>query len=179
MARGVGSLLVRPRRRPGGTRSLALGGVRAEIVAEVRPHGAISHEILNAMSEENLAVVRRIYCRTLQLDPDLLAALGELATPDAEFDFTDVYPDGPIVRGVDEVRRIASNWPWGELRFEPERFFDLDADRVLVFVRAAATGVGSGIAVERRTAHECTFRDGRLVRFKVYADRERAREGAR
>jgi ketosteroid isomerase-like protein len=131
-----------------------------------------------AMSEENLEIVRGVYCRTLLLDPDLLVGLAEFATPDAEFDFTDAYPDGPVVRGVAGVRRIAANWPWDALHFEPERFIDVDAQRVLVFVRATATGVGSGVPVERRTAHECTFSDGSLVRFKVYSDRERALEAA-
>lgn len=74
--------------------------------------------------------------------------------------------------------QIAANWPWGELHFEPERFFDTDGERVLVFIRATATGVGSGVPVQRRTAHECTFRDGRLVRFKVYADRKKALDAA-
>jgi ketosteroid isomerase-like protein len=132
-----------------------------------RPH-------LRARSDECIEVIRRIYGQPLALDPDLLAGLAEVATADAEFDFTDAYPDGKVVRGVDGVRRIAAKWPWEELHFEPERFFDVDAERVLVFVRATATGVGSGVPVERRTAHECTFDDGRLVRFKVYSDREHA-----
>jgi ketosteroid isomerase-like protein len=38
--------------------------------------------------------------------------------------------------------------------------------------------MGSGVPVERRTAHECTFRDGSLVRFKVYSDRGAALEAA-
>jgi ketosteroid isomerase-like protein len=126
------------------------------------------------MSEDALEVVRRVYARPLRLDPDLLAGLAEIATPSAEFDFTDAYPDGKVVRGVDGVRRIAANWPWGGLRFEPERFVEIDAERVLVFVRATATGKGSGVPVERRTAHECTFDEGRLVRFKVYSDRNDA-----
>ena len=130
------------------------------------------------MSEENLEIVRGIYCRTLLLDPDLLEGLAELATPDTEFDFTDAYPDGKVVRGVDGVRRTAANWPWDALHFEPERFIDVDAERVLVFVRAIATGVGSGVPVERPTAHECTFSDRALVRFKVYSEREDALKAA-
>jgi SnoaL-like domain len=130
------------------------------------------------MSEENLELVRGIYCRTLALDPDLLVALGEFATPGTEFDFTDTYPDGRVVKGVDGVRKTADKWPWDDLRFEPERFFDVDSDRVLVFIRAIATGEGTGIPVERRTAHELTFSDGNLVRFKVYSDRDAALEAA-
>jgi ketosteroid isomerase-like protein len=130
------------------------------------------------MPEESFEIVRGIYCRTLLLDPDLLVALTEFATPETEFDFSDAYPDGPTVRGVDGVRRVAANWPWEALKFEPERFFDIDGERILVFVHATATGVGSGIPVERRTAHECTFSGGRLVRFKVYSDRNDALKAA-
>jgi len=130
------------------------------------------------MSQENVEVVRRIYCRTLKLDPDLLAGLAEYATPDTVFDFTDAYPDGEVVTGLEGVRRIAANWPWETLHFDPERFVEVDERRVLVFVRAIATGTGSGVPVERRTAHECTFSDGSLVRFKVYSDRQEALEAA-
>jgi ketosteroid isomerase-like protein len=130
------------------------------------------------MSEENLEIVRGIYCRTLSLDPDLLVGLSEYATADTVFDFMDAYPDGRVVRGLDGVRRIAANWPWEALHFDPERFIDVDGQRILVFVRATATGKGSGIPVQRRTAHECTFKDGSLVHFKVYSDRGVALEAA-
>jgi ketosteroid isomerase-like protein len=128
------------------------------------------------MTEENMEIVRRAYdpAGGGVLDTDLLSALADYVTPDTEFDFSEVYPDGTVLRGLDEARRLVSNWPWGELHFEPERFIDVDGERVLVFIRATATGAGSGIPVERRTAHECTFRDGLLVRFKVYPDREAA-----
>ena len=82
------------------------------------------------------------------------------------------------MRGIDEVRQLAANWPWDALHFDPERFFDVDGRRVLVFVRATATGIGSGVPVERRTAHECTFSEGSLVHFKVYSDRAEALRAA-
>lgn len=126
------------------------------------------------MSEGSLEIARRVYCRPLHLDPDLLAGLAEFADSETTFDFTDAYPDGPVVSGMEGVRRIAAKWPWDALHFKPERFINVDANRVLVFVCATATGVGSGVPVERRTAHECTFSDGRLVRFKVYSDRDDA-----
>jgi hypothetical protein len=143
-----------------------------------RLEASVARYCASAMSHENLEIVRGIYCRTLRLDPDLLEGLAEIATRDAVFDFTDAYPDGPMVRGVDGVRRIAANWPWDALHFEPERFLDADVQRVLVFVRATAAGIGSGVPVERRTAHECTFSGGWLVRFKVYSNREEALEAA-
>jgi ketosteroid isomerase-like protein len=128
------------------------------------------------MSEENVEIAREFYdpAHDGVLALDLLAAFDDRVAADAEFDFTDTYPDGSVLRGLDDVRRLIANWPWGELHFEPERFIDVDDERVLVFVRATATGSGSGVPVERRTAHECTFRQGKLVRFKVYADRDQA-----
>ncbi|HEX2467123.1 MAG TPA: hypothetical protein VHJ54_02855, partial [Solirubrobacterales bacterium] len=56
----------------------------------------------------------------------------------------------------------------------PERFFDVDDERVLVFVRVSATGHQSGAPVEIRAAHEFTIRDELVVRFKAYANREQA-----
>jgi ketosteroid isomerase-like protein len=130
------------------------------------------------MPEESIDIVRRAYDPASRgvFDTDLLSALAAYVTADTEFDFSEVYPDGTVLRGLDEARRLVSNWPWGKLHFEPERFIDVDGVRVLVFVLATATGVGSGVPVARRTAHECTFKDGLLVRFKVYPDRDAALE---
>jgi ketosteroid isomerase-like protein len=98
--------------------------------------------------------------------------------PNVEFDFTAAYPDRPVMRGIEELRRFREEGPWAELSFEPERFVDVDDERVLVLVRVYATGTGSGVPVELRNAHEFTIRDGVLVRFKVYADRASALEAA-
>jgi ketosteroid isomerase-like protein len=128
------------------------------------------------MSEENVDMVRRLYA-----DPrGLTAAVNEMVAPGAEFDFTAVYPDKPILRGVDEARRFRDTGPWrgSPIHFEPERFFDVDDERVLVFVRVTATGRGSDVPVELQAAHECTIRDGRLERIKVYGDRAQALEAA-
>jgi ketosteroid isomerase-like protein len=96
------------------------------------------------------------------------------AAPDIEFDLTAVYPDGQVLRGVEAMRRFIEEH-WGDSQsFEPERFFDVDDERVLVFVRGTAVGKDSGATVEVRLAHELTIRDGLVVRFKSYADRDEA-----
>ena len=126
------------------------------------------------MSRENVEIVRAIYA-----DPRGLTATGsDKVAPDAEFDFTATYPDRPIMRGVEELRSFRDSGPWSgsSVHFEPERFFDVDDERVLVFVRVTATGQMSGAPVEIRAAHEFTIRDDLLVRFKVYGDREQALE---
>jgi uncharacterized protein len=128
------------------------------------------------MSQENVEFVRSVYA-----DPrGLTAAASDKVAPDAEFDFTAAYPDWPVVRGVEALRRFRDSGPWSgsPIHFEPERFFDVDDERVLVFARVSATGHESGAQVEIRAAHEFTIRDGRVVRFKVYGDREEALEAA-
>jgi ketosteroid isomerase-like protein len=124
------------------------------------------------MSEENVEAVRESY----ETPGPLFATWADRIAAEAEFDFTAVYPDRPVMRGIEELRRFREQGPWAELSFEPERFVDVDAERVLVLVRAHGTGVGSGVPVELRTAHEFTIRDGVLVRFKVYGDRDGALE---
>src|SRR4051795_1209558 len=106
------------------------------------------------MSRENVEIVRSVYA-----DPRGLtaAASGKVAF-DAEFDFTAVYPDRPVMRGVEELRRFRDSGPWGvaPVRVEPGRFFDVDGERVPVFARVTATGEESGAQVEIRAAHEFT-----------------------
>jgi ketosteroid isomerase-like protein len=123
------------------------------------------------MSEANVEAARTYYA-----EPDPLTALADRIADDAEFDFTAIYPDRPVVRGVEAARSFRAQGPWGAIEFEPERFIDVDDERVLVLVRASGTGRSSGATTDRRVAHELTFRDGMLVRFKVYSDPEKALE---
>jgi ketosteroid isomerase-like protein len=130
------------------------------------------------MSEENVEFVRRALPWFGGPPAGVVEAAraGHIA-PDAEFDFSAVYPDGPIIRGIEDWRRYVESLPWGgSLRLEAERFFDVDHERVLVFMRVTAAGKESGALVEMRTAHEFTIRDGVLVKWKAYADRSDALE---
>jgi ketosteroid isomerase-like protein len=132
------------------------------------------------MSQENVELVRRGFAE-LGYYPARVeeSALAEMVAPDCEFDGSAVYPDAPIVRGLEAWLGFLDTLPWGRsLKLEPERFFDVDDERVLVFMRVTAKGEGSGVPVEMRNAHEFTFRDGVCVRWKMYADRTEALEAA-
>jgi ketosteroid isomerase-like protein len=133
------------------------------------------------MSEENVELVRRAY-EALGPYPGRVdeSTYARWIAPDAEADFSAVYPDAPITRvGPESVNRLAEMLPWGRsVKLEPERFFDVDEERVLVFIHVSAEGEGSGAPVEMRDAHELTVRDGLIVRLKVYADRTEALEAA-
>ena len=133
-----------------------------------------------AMSQENVELVSRVY-GDFGLSPRLVEAAAQagLIAPDAEFDYSALLPDGPVVRGVEAWAEHADSAPWGRsLQLALERIFDLDDERVLVFVRSRAEGEGSGAAVEGRTATEFTIRDGIIVRIKLYKDRTEALKAA-
>ena len=132
------------------------------------------------MSQENVEIVRRVYA-DFGLSPRRVeaAARAGLIASDAAFDYSALYPDGPVFRGVEAWGDYADSLPWGRsLKLVPERFFDIDDDRVLVFVHASAEGEGSGAPVEGRSATEFTVHDGAIVRVKLYKDRTEALEAA-
>jgi len=76
------------------------------------------------MSQENVELVRSGYAA-----PEPLSIFAERIAPDVEFDFTAVYPDRPVFRGPDAVRRfVDTGGPWGgAIHFEPERGVSLPA----------------------------------------------------
>src|SRR5438874_7013397 len=122
------------------------GGVRTGLSA-FAPGGA-------AVSAENVELVRCAYLDAAPLSD------GAYVAADAEFDFSEVYPDQPVLRGLEAMRRFRDSGPWGRsIHFEPERYFDVDDERVLVFVRVSSTGQASGAGVESAIAQEFTVRD--------------------
>jgi hypothetical protein len=128
------------------------------------------------MSEENVEIVRGIYT----VSDGITGAASDRLAPDVQFDFSSVYPDGRVLRGADEVREFRETGPWhgAPIHFKPERFFDVDDEHVLVFVHVSVIGAGSGIPIESDVAHEFTIRDGLVVYFKVYGDRDEALKAA-
>jgi hypothetical protein len=121
------------------------------------------------VSAENVETVRRAYASPAPLSD------GSYVAPDAEFDFTALYPDQPVLRGVESMRAFRDTGPWGgSIHFQPERFFDVDEQRVLVFLSASATGQGSGAPIVTRIAHEFVLRDGLIVRVTVHPDQQGA-----
>jgi ketosteroid isomerase-like protein len=57
---------------------------------------------------------------------------------------------------------------------EPEEFIQA-GDRILVLIRWSGRGKGSGATVEAEGAHLWTFRDGLVIHYGVYRDRDEAR----
>jgi hypothetical protein len=53
----------------------------------------------------------------------------------------------------------------------------VDDEHVHVFIHVSVVGTESGIPFEMDAGHEFTIRDGLVVYFKVYGDRNEALEG--
>jgi hypothetical protein len=66
------------------------------------------------MSRENVEIVRRVYA-DFGLSPRRVeaAARAGLIAPDAAFDYSALYPDGPVFRGVEAWGTYADSLPWG------------------------------------------------------------------
>ena len=62
------------------------------------------------MSEENVEAVRESY----QIPGALFATWAERMAPKIEFDFTAVYPERPVLRGIEELQRFREEGPWAE-----------------------------------------------------------------
>jgi ketosteroid isomerase-like protein len=125
------------------------------------------------MAETNLEIYRR-----------MLAAFNERGL-DGALEFFDedveVYdpemPEGTRIRGHDAVLRT-----FGEIldAFEEMRVEDFElvpaGDRVLALIRTSGHGVGrfGRIELETRDAHLMTFRDGKIVYWRLYVDQAEA-----
>jgi ketosteroid isomerase-like protein len=126
------------------------------------------------MSQENVQLTREAF--------EHFRATGEpalhLTATDVEVHDHDIM-DGEDYRGHDGVKRWLSDWAtaWAEFAMEPEEFIDA-GDRVVIVVRMTATGRSSGVSIDRRDAMVQQWRDGKIVRFDYYNDRDTALKAA-
>ena len=62
------------------------------------------------MSEQNVRLVRDAYASP----GALFASFSDRMAPEAEFDFTAIYPDRPVMKGMESLRRFREEGPWEE-----------------------------------------------------------------
>jgi ketosteroid isomerase-like protein len=74
---------------------------------------------------------------------------------------------------VEAMRQWLSAWE-RPITIKAEEFVE-SGDRILVMITWIGRGRGSGAQIESPGAHLWTFRDGRVVHYGVYRDREQAR----
>ena len=124
------------------------------------------------MSQENVEIVQRLVAAVQRGDlPVVMAAY------DAEVELDQSHMvDGGVFHGHDGVRAFFRRWfgTWDELQITPERFIDVDEDRVLVLLELKGRGKGSGIPVSVRSGDMFTLAHGKIVRLKGYRDQSDA-----
>jgi ketosteroid isomerase-like protein len=74
---------------------------------------------------------------------------------------------------VDAMRQWLGAWE-KPITIEADEYIQA-GDRILVLVRWSGRGKGSGAQIEAEGAHLWTFRDGLVVHYGVYRDRDDAR----
>jgi len=104
-----------------------------------------------------------------------LDALLEPVAPDVEWDWSrSVGPDRGVYYGIGSVRRfLRTNWDhWQAIEMTPEAIVEA-GDEVVVDVLVRLRG-REDIEVEARGTHVQTWRAGRLVRYRLFQEREEA-----
>ncbi len=120
----------------------------------------------------NVQVVERFFDAAARRDTD---AMRELTDPDVEWHTTRELPGGGVFRGqaaVEEVLRDQAD-TFDDFSVEPEQVREV-GEQVVVFARLSGRIKGTGHAVEQPVGQVWTVRDGRVVRFRAYLDREEA-----
>lgn len=102
------------------------------------------------------------------------------------FDPNVVYVDRVVLDSLEEtyhgpegVMKAWSRWsePWEHITTEIEEVID-GGDRLVSVHRARARAKSSGIDVDLRYAHVSRFREGKIIHFESFLDREQALEAA-
>ncbi len=80
-----------------------------------------------------------------------------------------------VYRGHEGFLRMMDDWrdAWVDFRVEPEEPF-LAGDAIVVPVRHAGTGRGSGIEISMDVFHVAHFRNNRVARWRLCGSREEA-----
>jgi ketosteroid isomerase-like protein len=136
------------------------------------------------MSQENIEVVRRMYRigEAMNVD-DLLAALPELipqiADPEIEWVEAPNRIDRRTYRGHEGVRQAMQHWleDFDEYSYEPREIIDC-GDDVLVVAHEEGRGAASGATVAAESYQLFTIRDGKVLRFRGFADQASALKAA-
>lgn len=128
---------------------------------------------------QNLAIqaLRKAYAAFNRND---IPATVEAFAPEIEWTEPAEFAGGGTYRGHDEVKAYLtqSRAAWAEGSSEPERFL-VAGEKIVVFVHARVRPKGSSMWRETSLADVFTFRNGKAVHMRAFADRRQALEWAR
>ena len=126
----------------------------------------------SAQMEQAIAALREAYAAFNRGDIDAATAVMD---PQIEWREPAEFPGGGTYHGRDGAKRYLTQSRAGaaEIISQPERFFTA-GDRIVVFVYARVLPKDSKEWRERRLADVYTFRDGKAVAMRAFADRQEA-----
>jgi len=123
---------------------------------------------------ENLDLVRAIYAAWERGD----FSSTEWAHPEIEFVFVGGPEPGKVI-GVAGMAERYSDWlnAWEDFRVLADDYRELVDGRIFVFVHNGGRGKASGLEIGQvmgKGANLLLLRDGKVIRFVVYFDRDTA-----
>jgi uncharacterized protein len=129
------------------------------------------------MSEENVEVVRRMHDAYGRGDFQIAISCFD---PEVELSTPPRQPGAGIYRGHEGVRRATAIWvgTWDDFSTQMEELTDL-GEQVLARICERGRGKGSGVEVERQLFQLFTLRGGKIVRLRMFMDRDEALKAAR
>jgi ketosteroid isomerase-like protein len=127
------------------------------------------------MSQENVEIVRQHFEAFLSGDNETALAAYD---PEVVFDAS-VRPEGHVYHGREGVAEAMRIWTgaWEDWKVDVKEIIDA-GDRVLLIGRESGRGKGSGIEIDQWVFVVFTLRNGRIVHWKGFVDRDQGLEAA-
>lgn len=105
-----------------------------------------------------------------------LAAYVDLLDPDVEIDMSGAdIPDIGMLRGLKGMRELWSRWieDWEHYSWMVSDWGEI-GDHVIFDAEIHATGRSSGVEVTWKQCQVWTFRNGKVIRYRIFKDRAAA-----
>jgi ketosteroid isomerase-like protein len=134
------------------------------------------------MSQQNVELARRLWedivegARTRRAE----AGISDLGwDPDIEYVEDPQWPGTGTYRGREAIQARFAEYLeiLGPIDIRVQEITDAGAEVVSIF-RVRGKSVGSGLPFEHDWAYVWTFRDGRVIRWRAYFDKDQALEAA-
>jgi ketosteroid isomerase-like protein len=131
------------------------------------------------MSQENIEIVRQALLVSSGGD---VSASEAFSDPSIEWDMSGVtgWVEQEVYRGQREVLEFMEGWrqSWEEWHFEVEEVRAGVEGQVFAGIHERAKSAATGVSVDQRRYLVDTLREGRIVRVRMFSERQEALEAA-
>ena len=131
------------------------------------------------MMEENVEIVRQALLASSRGDFTDFEAMSD---PAIEWDMSGVtgWVEQEVYRGLQEVLDFLEAWrhSWEGWHFEVEEVRDASGGQVFGGIHERAKSAATGVSVDQRRYFVNTVRDGKIVRVRMFSERQDALKAA-